>query len=60
MFNKCVPLQCENMGVNPIYLVFPVGIASTCSFMLPTATAANAYAFSYKRFSIIDMVGNVD
>jgi sodium-dependent dicarboxylate transporter 2/3/5 len=43
------------MGVNPIFLVFPVGIASSYAFMLPVATAANALAFSFKRITIIDM-----
>lgn len=44
------------MGLNPLFLMFPVAISTSYAFMLPVATPPNAIAFSYGRLRIIDMV----
>lgn len=42
-------------GVNPMLLVIPVTIASSCAFMLPMATPPNAIIFGSQRISMKGM-----
>ena len=42
-------------GVNPMLLVIPVTIASSCAFMLPMATPPNAIIFGSQRISMKEM-----
>ena len=42
-------------GVNPMLLVIPVTIASSCAFMLPMATPPNAIIFGSQRISMREM-----
>jgi sodium-dependent dicarboxylate transporter 2/3/5 len=42
-------------GVNPMLLVIPVTIASSCAFMLPMATPPNAIIFGSQRITIREM-----
>lgn len=44
------------IGADPLLLVVPVALASTCSFMLPVATPPNAIAYSTGYVSIGDML----
>ncbi|XP_060071029.1 Na(+)/citrate cotransporter-like [Ylistrum balloti] len=44
------------LEVNPLYLVLPVTIAASISFMLPVATPPNAVVFSYGYVKVIDMI----
>ena len=46
----------EVMGVNPLYLMLPVTVATSLAFMLPVATPPNAMVFAYGHMKIIDMV----
>jgi sodium-dependent dicarboxylate transporter 2/3/5 len=43
------------MGVNPLTLMVPATIASSCAFMLPVATPPNAIVFSSGRVSLKQM-----
>lgn len=49
-------LQAEELGMNPLYLMFPVTIAVQFAFMLPVATPPNAVAFTTGRITVLDMV----
>jgi sodium-dependent dicarboxylate transporter 2/3/5 len=42
-------------GVNPMLLVIPVTIASSCAFMLPMATPPNAIIFGSQRITMKEM-----
>jgi sodium-dependent dicarboxylate transporter 2/3/5 len=42
-------------GVNPMLLIIPVTIASSCAFMLPMATPPNAIIFGSQRISMKEM-----
>jgi sodium-dependent dicarboxylate transporter 2/3/5 len=42
-------------GVNPMLLVIPVTIASSCAFMLPMATPPNAIIFGSQRITMREM-----
>ncbi|XP_033746933.1 solute carrier family 13 member 2-like [Pecten maximus] len=44
------------LEVNPLYLVLPVTISASISFMLPVATPPNAVVFSYGYIKVIDMI----
>ncbi len=39
----------QGHGMNPMYLMMGVGVASTCAFMTPIATPTNALAFGEMR-----------
>jgi len=39
----------QGHGMNPLYLMMGVGVASTCAFMTPVATPTNALAFGEMR-----------
>jgi len=43
------------LGVDPLVLLVPAAIASSCAFMLPVATPPNAIIFSSGRLSIPQM-----
>ena len=49
--------QTTAIGLHPLYLMLPSTIAASYTFMLPTATSANALAYSYGYLRVIDMVG---
>lgn len=44
------------IGADPLLLVVPVALASTCSFMLPVATPPNAIAYSTGYVGMNDML----
>ncbi|KAK2140084.1 hypothetical protein LSH36_1489g00049 [Paralvinella palmiformis] len=46
----------EEIGLNPLYMMFPTAVATSYAFMLPVSTPPNAIAFSYGRVSVLDMV----
>ena len=48
--------QAENMGMNPLYLMFPVTLATEFAFMLPASAPATAIALTTGRINITDMV----
>ena len=39
----------QGHGMNPLYLMMGVGVASTCAFMTPIATTSNALAYGEMR-----------
>jgi sodium-dependent dicarboxylate transporter 2/3/5 len=41
-----------NLGIDPLILVVPVTMASSCAFMLPMATPPNAIIFGSNRISM--------
>jgi sodium-dependent dicarboxylate transporter 2/3/5 len=43
------------LGINPLLLVLPAGIAASCAFMLPVATPPNAIVFGSGLVSIPQM-----
>ncbi|MCP4925898.1 MAG: DASS family sodium-coupled anion symporter [Gammaproteobacteria bacterium] len=43
------------LGINPILLIIPAGIAASCAFMLPVATPPNAIVFGSGQISIPQM-----
>lgn len=43
------------LGINPIQLIIPAGIAASCAFMLPVATPPNAIVFGSGQVSIPQM-----
>jgi len=43
------------MGINPLVLIVPATIASSCAFMLPVATPPNAIVFSSGQVSLKQM-----
>lgn len=46
----------DAIHVNPMFLLMPMTMATSCAFMFPIATPPNAIAFSYNRLSIKDMI----
>jgi sodium-dependent dicarboxylate transporter 2/3/5 len=44
-----------NLGIDPLILVVPVTMASSCAFMLPMATPPNAIIFGSNRISMGSM-----
>ena len=48
--------QAENIGKNPLYLVFPVALAATYSFVLPMAGDVNAWILTSGYASVRDSV----
>lgn len=48
----------QGHGMNPLYLMMGVGVASTCAFMTPIATTSNALAYGEMRgASLLVMLG---
>ncbi|XP_025086038.1 solute carrier family 13 member 2-like isoform X1 [Pomacea canaliculata] len=45
-----------NLGLNPLYLLFPCTIATSFAFMLPVATPPNTLVFSTGHLEVKDMV----
>ncbi|ELT88417.1 hypothetical protein CAPTEDRAFT_195705 [Capitella teleta] len=53
-----MPIMAEmslSMGKSPLYLMFPIAIATSFAFMLPVSTPPNAIAFSFGRVRVVDM-----
>jgi sodium-dependent dicarboxylate transporter 2/3/5 len=46
----------NSLGVEPMLLVVPVTVASSCAFMMPVSTPPNAIVFSSGHIRIADMV----
>ncbi|WKN40603.1 SLC13 family permease [Tunicatimonas pelagia] len=46
----------DSLGIEPMLLVAPVTIASSCAFMMPVSTPPNAIVFSSGHIRIADMV----
>ncbi len=46
----------DTLGIEPMLLVAPVTIASSCAFMMPVSTPPNAIVFSSGHIRIADMV----
>ncbi|MGB3587433.1 MAG: DASS family sodium-coupled anion symporter [Tunicatimonas sp.] len=46
----------DSLGIEPMLLVAPVTIASSCAFMMPISTPPNAIVFSSGHIRIADMV----
>lgn len=46
----------DSLGIEPMLLVAPVTIASSCAFMMPISTPPNAIVFSSGYIRIADMV----
>ncbi len=44
------------LGINPLYLVIPATIASSCAFMMPISTPPNAIVFASGHIKIRDMM----
>lgn len=46
----------QGLGINPLLLVVPATIASSCAFMMPISTPPNAIVFSSGHIKIKDMM----
>ncbi|MEM6845345.1 MAG: DASS family sodium-coupled anion symporter [Bacteroidota bacterium] len=46
----------DSLGIEPMLLVAPVTVASSCAFMMPVSTPPNAIVFSSGHIRIADMV----
>lgn len=46
----------NGLGINPLYLVIPATIASSCAFMMPISTPPNAIVFASGHIKIRDMM----
>jgi len=46
-----------HLGLSPVVLMVPAGIACSCAYMLPIATPPNAIVFATKQFTLVDMAG---
>ncbi|TRX52023.1 DASS family sodium-coupled anion symporter [Fulvivirga sp. M361] len=46
----------NGLDINPLYLVIPATIASSCAFMMPISTPPNAIVFASGHIKIKDMV----
>ncbi len=46
----------NGLGINPLYLVIPSTIASSCAFMMPISTPPNAIVFASGHIRIKDMM----
>ncbi|MEM9859028.1 MAG: DASS family sodium-coupled anion symporter, partial [Bacteroidota bacterium] len=46
----------NGLGINPLYLVIPATIASSCAFMMPISTPPNAIVFASGHIKIKDMM----
>ena len=46
----------NSLGIEPMLLVVPVTVASSCAFMMPVSTPPNAIVFSSGHIHIADMV----
>ena len=44
------------LGMNPVMLAVPAGVAASCAFMLPVATPPNALVYASGRIAIRDMM----
>ena len=56
IFLPIIALFAKAMQLSPMDLLIPATLASSCAFMLPTATAPNAVMFSTGRVSIANMM----
>jgi sodium-dependent dicarboxylate transporter 2/3/5 len=45
----------KGLGIDPLGLVIPTGLAASCAFMLPVATPPNAIVFGTGDIRMIDM-----
>ncbi|XP_028649711.1 solute carrier family 13 member 1-like [Erpetoichthys calabaricus] len=53
------PILCtlaEGINVNPLFIVIPATISTSCAFLLPVANPPNAIVFSYGHLKVLDMV----
>lgn len=46
----------NGLGIDPLYLVIPATIASSCAFMMPISTPPNAIVFASGHIKIKDMM----
>ena len=48
--------QAIDLGKNPLYLMLPVAVTTSFSFMFPVSSPPNAIAFATGRLRVVDMV----
>ena len=49
-------MQANGVGIHPIYIMFPVTMAVSFSYLLPVSTPSNAIIFAYGDMTVPDMV----
>ncbi|CAH1794642.1 unnamed protein product [Owenia fusiformis] len=56
LFNPIVSSMAIGLNLNPLYMMFPVTMATSFSFMLPISAPCIAVVFSYGNLRVVDMV----
>ena len=49
-------LQSTSMNLDPLYLMVPIGLSCSFSFMLPVGTPPNSIAYAFGDMDVLSMV----
>ncbi|ESN98586.1 hypothetical protein HELRODRAFT_177066 [Helobdella robusta] len=56
IFSPIFIAMAEHFNVNPLYFVFPSGVAASYAYMLPIAAPSNAIVFAYGHLTVVDLL----